>query len=153
MPVVAAVLTVCGAVAAPAAAAPASGDDVWFAGYNGPDNSGDHGQATAVTPDGTGVVVDAYASNGTGVDYFTIMYNAATGAQEWAVRFGTAMSDQPMAIAVSPDGDSVYVTGWSGPTGDPDFLTVASTGTPVRSGRRRASAEVPMATTGRIPSP
>ena len=46
-----------------------------------------------------------------GDDYATVAYNAITGAQMWATREDQSDFDVPNAIALSPDGRSVYVTG------------------------------------------
>jgi outer membrane protein assembly factor BamB len=48
--------------------------------------------------------------------YLTVAYNAATGARVWrTVYAGEAGSDAADAIAASPDGSTVYVTGETQP--------------------------------------
>ena len=63
------------------------------------------------------------------MDYATVGYNAATGAQLWVKRYaGLAMGGigtQAHSVAVSPDGSTVYVTGESG--NDSVYATVAYT--------------------------
>ena len=61
-------------------------------------------------------------------DYATIAYNAATGAQRWAKRYdGPGTGDgQAYSAAVSPNGATVFVTGYSGGTGD--YATIAYKG-------------------------
>jgi len=83
-----------------------------------------------VTPDGTQVVVTGSSQEATGdADYATIAYDSETGHQIWAKRYDSKGNDDDSAgaIAVSPDGLSVFVTGrslHSEPT-DYDFATVA----------------------------
>ena len=85
----------------------------------------------AVSPDGTTVFVTGASSGTTAgqVDYATVAYNAATGAQLWVKLYaGLAkggIGTQAYSVAVSPDGSTVYVTGESG--NDSTYATVAYT--------------------------
>lgn len=106
-----------------------TGAELWVARYNGPDNGNDHAVAIAVSPDGTIVFVTGYSEGATlgSLDYATIAYDGASGAELWNARYnGPANSfDQPFALAASPDGTSVAVTGTSAPLeGIDDYLTV-----------------------------
>lgn len=99
----------------------ATGKKLWTSRYRGPGPSQDHPTAVAVSPDGTTVFVTGYAAGwGTGYDYATVAYNAATGRQLWASRYTSAGNhrDKPAAIAVSPDGATVFVTGTCCSPGD-----------------------------------
>ena len=105
----------------------AAGPVVWGRRYNGTGNSYDGGQAIKVSPDGKTVFVTGY-SVGTGGnnDYLTNVYRASDGATLWGRRYnGTGhASDIAIALAVSPDGKTVFVTGVSvgSGTGD-DYVT------------------------------
>jgi DNA-binding beta-propeller fold protein YncE len=95
----------------------ATGAQLWAALWGG--NSGDHNYPTglAVSPDGKRVFVtggDGETNSTTG-DYGTVAYNAGTGAQLWARQYNgpTDFRDVAAALAVSPDGARVYVTGTS----------------------------------------
>src|SRR5881409_1894110 len=111
---------------APAATATAT-NPVWVARYDGPAHGDDYG-GVAVT-DGTNVYVDGL-SIGTGghYDYATVAFRADTGSKLWVTRYdGPAHGDdiaQPMAL--SPDGSTVYVSGWSFGNGTGfDWTTIA----------------------------
>ncbi len=107
----------------------ATGARLWAARYNGPGNGWDDGQSVAVSPRG-GTVFVTGTSTGTasGEDYATVAYNAATGARLWAARYngpGNGL-DSAVAMAVSPGGRTVFVTGDSkGRTSGDDYATVA----------------------------
>jgi hypothetical protein len=112
----------------------ATGAQRWVAApYCGP--SGDHTYPSAlvVSPDGSIVYVTGasdLAHSDTG-DYATVAYNAATGAQQWASLYAGPADDrdQANAVAVSPDGSRVYVTGLSvAPTSgalEADYATIS----------------------------
>lgn len=74
-------------------------------------------RAMAVSPDGETVAVTAGTTAGGvgGFDVATVAYDAATGAQRWAARYGgpDGLEDRPDAMAFSPNGGAVYVAGWT----------------------------------------
>ena len=93
------------------------------------DNSGGSGRSVAVTPDGHVVFVikPIHTSGGTW-DFSTAAFDAATGRQLWARRYNGRANgdDRPAALAVSPGGGAVFVTGTSqGRTSGRDYATVA----------------------------
>jgi len=95
--------------------AAATGKYLWVRRYNGPSSRTDSAQSVAVSPGGASVYVTGVSDRGNGgtTDYATVAYNAATGAQRWARRYvghGRAASGAA-AVAVSPGGARVYVTG------------------------------------------
>ena len=78
--------------------------------------------ATAASPDGTKVFVAGSVDGvfGEGRNYATVAYNVSTGAQLWLATFTSTVNGAPVnyedvanAVAVSPDGTKVYVTGKS----------------------------------------
>jgi DNA-binding beta-propeller fold protein YncE len=96
----------------------------------------DRAFALAVSPDGTRVFVtgDSRGSGGDAFhpvyDYATVAYDEATGRQLWDARYEGPSGgfNSPEALAVSPDGARVFVTGQStgtSSTKDIDYGTVA----------------------------
>jgi len=118
----------------------ATGAQLWASRYNGPGNGDDHAVAVAVSPDGREVFVTGSSTGArSGHDYATVAYNAATGAQLWAGRYSGPGNnyDEARAVAVSPDGTTVFMTGGSNRTGTAtgrDFVTIAYN---ARTGARR----------------
>ncbi|MBI1802870.1 MAG: SBBP repeat-containing protein [Ignavibacteriae bacterium] len=112
----------------------------WWPVIYTPPFSGAHrdaGYAIAVDGAGAYVYVTGESFSGTGIDYITICYNAATGVPEWARTYnGTAnKTDKAYAIAVDPVTGDVAVTGESGGIGTlQDIATVRYTPGPVGSG-------------------
>jgi hypothetical protein len=105
----------------------ATGRQVWAARY-----SGGVARALVVSPDGKTVYVTGYAYGLSAVlgyfDYVTIAYDAATGARRWLARYSGPANriDQARSIAISPDGQTLFVTGRSWGTGSRyDYATVA----------------------------
>jgi len=114
------------------AALAAAGSQLWIKRYDGPGSAADRASAVAVSPDGSRVFVtgESDGSPDTANDFATIAYDAATGSMLWTARYdGPAgdLNDSARAIAVSPDGSTVFVTGDSyGAAGVyTDYATVA----------------------------
>ncbi len=62
------------------------------------------------------------------IDYATLAYSAATGAELWLQRYdGPASQDDfAVSVAVSPTGGRLFVTGWTiGLTSGGDYTTIA----------------------------
>jgi WD40 repeat protein len=97
--------------------------------YNGPADGTDIAHSVAVSPDSSEVFVTGVsAGKGSGSDYVTIAYDAATGAQLWLRRYSSpgARTDSATSLAVNPDGGEVYVTGSSASGGSgSDYVTIA----------------------------
>ena len=107
-----------------------TGAQLWAKRYNGAANGSRGANSVAASPDGKTVFVtgSSYAGSTTDYDYATIADNAATGAQLWVKRYTGPGSgdDQAYSVAVSPDGTTVFVTGYSSGTtaGQVDYATV-----------------------------
>jgi uncharacterized delta-60 repeat protein len=103
------------------------GDSLWTRTYDGPGNGND--KVTALAVDDFGNVYITGVSQGLGGDddYCTIKYNT-DGDFLWEARWeGTHSdgSDWPHGVAISPDGQYVYVTGQSEGAGTGnDFATI-----------------------------
>jgi len=82
-----------------------------------------------VSPDGGSVFVTGYSYDpNTSYDYATVAYDAASGTRRWVARYNGPgnSNDFATALAVSPDGGSVFVTGYSfDPNSSFDYATVA----------------------------
>jgi outer membrane protein assembly factor BamB len=103
-----------------------SGNQLWAAGYLGPQNDN---RAVAIAVDGAGIVyVTGYSDGGaTGYDYATLAYDSNSGNQLWAARYNGPGNSGDFADAIAADGvGKVYVTGysWRGATGY-DYATLA----------------------------
>ncbi len=117
-----AAMGVSGMTAMPAAnAAPAgsavpaiSGSQLWAQEYGGFSQSA--ASAEAVSPGGgTVFVTGSTTGSNTGGDYLTVAYDAVTGTKLWARSYSGPgdNADWATAIAVSPSGGTVFVTGAS----------------------------------------
>ena len=106
-----------------------TGARLWVQRYNGPANGADDAISVAVSPGGTRVFVTGGSrAPGTGQDYATVAYNAATGARLWVQRYNGPANrdDHPFSVAVSPGGTRVFVTGTSqGTRSHQDYATLA----------------------------
>jgi hypothetical protein len=81
----------------------------------GPNQGEAAAMALVMSPDGARVFVTGWHFEyGLNVDFLTLAYDAATGAELWRATYaGPAEDDVPQAIGVSPDGSRVFVTGGS----------------------------------------
>ena len=93
-----------------------SGTQVWVSRYDGPAASYDDAWDLSVSPDGSRVFVTGDSDGvGTSYDFATIAYAATAGAEQWVARYssGTNAVDEAYGVRPSPDGGTVFVTGWS----------------------------------------
>jgi WD40 repeat protein len=99
----------------------------WVRRYDGTGGGNDVANALAVRPDGAVVFVTGESWGPSSPDFATVAYDASTGALLWTGRYdGADDYDFATAVAVSPDGSRVYVTGASArATNHYDYATVA----------------------------
>ncbi len=103
-----------------------TGRHLWTARYGR--SAKDAARSLSVSPDGSAVFVSGCSVSKTSLDIETVGYKAANGRELWKTRYdGPAHhEDQANAMAVSPDGSQVYVTGFSdGSNRRRDFVTLA----------------------------
>jgi hypothetical protein len=84
--------------------------------------------ALDVSPDGSMVFVTGAGGSATNNDFATVTYDSSSGATLWTESYnGTGNADDlTNALGVSPDGSTVFVTGYSaGSTSSNDYATVA----------------------------
>ncbi len=114
----------------------AAGRRLWVSRYNGPANSSE-ASSVAVSPAGTTVYVTGTSLGRTaGDDYATVAYGAAAGRRLWVSRYNGPGNgeDQASAVAVSPGGTTVYVTGSSdGGSGTQVCWRAEPAGSPARA--------------------
>lgn len=111
--------------------------ELWMARYENQGTRDASPQAVAVSPDGTSVFVTGFAYGTGSSDCLTIGYDALSGTELWRRRYDdpAMRSDTATSIAVSPDGGTVFVSGYGDAgSGGVDYLTlayVAATGVPL----------------------
>jgi WD40 repeat protein len=108
---------------------PATGAQRWVARYDGPFHSADAARFISVSPDGSKVFVAGTSISAPhDYDWATVAYDASTGAELWAARYGGPghFRDDVQGLGVSPDGSRVFETGSSTGVGTKyDIATVA----------------------------
>jgi PQQ-like domain len=106
-----------------------TGTMVWLRRYDGPAGGSDEASSVAVSPDSATVfVTGSSAGTNSDGDYATIAYDASTGKRLWLKRYNGPGNwfDVAHALAVAPDGSTLFVTGASaGRTQIGDYATIA----------------------------
>jgi len=92
-----------------------AGFQLWATRYDGTGGGADEAVAIAASPDGSKVFVTGSSTSSRSGDYLTAAYDAAGGGELWTARYDGPdhLLDRATAIAVSPDGLKVFVTGFS----------------------------------------
>lgn len=97
-----------------------TGQQLWAARYDGPSHGddapygGDQGNAIGISTDGSMVFVTGRSTDANGKNqYVTIAYHAADGTEAWTSHYVTPEESQATALALSGDGQRLYVTGYS----------------------------------------
>ena len=103
----------------------ATGTQQWAHGYNGYENYRDGAHAVAVSPDGSVAIVTGVAFERDNFNCTTIAYDAANGETRWHHSFGGVHDSSGAALALSPDGSRVFVTGRTLRPHGSDYATVA----------------------------
>jgi glucose dehydrogenase len=104
----------------------ASGAQVWRARYSAPQNRAGAPAAVVVSPDGHQVIVGGTSRAANGDARFQVFaYDASTGAQLWAARYGASgdTGTSADAMTITPNGAEVIVTGSVGSFGDSTYVT------------------------------
>ena len=99
---------------------------MWVARYNGTENMADSATSVAVSPADDTVFVTGWSRPVGGFAWATIAYNATTGAQLWVKAIPAVSTTYFDQLAVSPSGDTVFVTAATpGAASGDDYATVA----------------------------
>ncbi len=114
-----------------------NGKVLWAQNYNREGNGWDVADAVALSPDGTGIFAAGVTETTAGGYAFTVRaYNPSNGAVLWTQNYdreGT-LSDRARAVAVSPDGSTVFAAGVTTTSAGGEAFTVraynATDGTP-----------------------
>jgi WD40 repeat protein len=109
----------------------ATGAVAWSVSWDGRPDGTDSSKGIVLAPGGDEVYVTGVTTAAGGdLDYVTLAYRASDGRALWQQTYAGPRpqgQDAPFGIAVTPDGDTLVVTGWSDGVVDydADYLTVA----------------------------
>ncbi len=107
----------------------ADGKQIWWNNYDAPAQSDvDIPWGIVAALDGSAVYVTGWSYyNEVDLDAATVAFDANSGEHLWVQRYhgGGRVADGANAIAVSRDGDRVFVTGWTYSGGPARILTIA----------------------------
>ncbi|MFD3003042.1 SBBP repeat-containing protein [Pontibacter toksunensis] len=105
----------------------ATGEETWVSRYSGPEGAS-MDSAAALTVDNKGgvYVTGVSAVDSTNTAFATVRYEAATGEESWASRYGGEDNNTDAATDISVDSKGgVFVTGYSGSAaGGYDYTTI-----------------------------
>jgi WD40 repeat protein len=127
------------------------GSRLWARRYDGPAHAGDGGVDIGVSPDGATVYMTGLAGGPSSSQILVIAYDATNGARVWGTRVGSQLLfDEVAALAVSPDGSTLFVTGVRRYFDDSDIRTIAldaSSGSVLWTRRFEGSSQQPSSPT------
>ena len=102
-----------------------SGSQVWAKLFVGPPGKADDPAAISVLPNGDVLVFGTSVDFNDKGDYTIVRYGAATGSQDWVIRYNSPYDNDDVAAALTYDSHSnPVVTGSSFASGYYDFLTI-----------------------------
>jgi len=102
-----------------------TGTQRWVRRYDNPGGTVDNVVSVAVSSGGL-VFVTGWSSGAGPGGIATVAYSAATGAFQWAALYQAPRGEDVSSMAVSPDGNTVFITGTRFRGGsESDYLTVA----------------------------
>ena len=102
-----------------------TGAQRWVRRYDNPGGTVDNVVSMAVSSGGL-VFVTGWSSGAGPGGIATVAYSAATGAFQWATLYQAPRGEDVSSMAVSPDGNTVFITGTRFRGGsESDYLTVA----------------------------
>ena len=102
----------------------ATGADRWNQRDDGPVDGDDAATAVALDPAGNVIVTGHSAGSGSGLDFYTAKYAAASGSRLWFRRYNGPGNDEDGAAGVAVDTvGNVVVTGFSEGSSSRDFYT------------------------------
>jgi DNA-binding beta-propeller fold protein YncE len=125
-----------------------TGVRIWGKRYDGPAHRNDYPHGIAVSASGGTVFVtgESQGSNGL-LQWATVAYNAANGAQRWVERYAPSTKFNHQATAIAIKGSRLFVTGNSGASttsgGAYDIVTIgysAATGSRLWANRYKHTA-------------
>ncbi len=133
------------------------GTRLWTSRYDGPSHFDDGAVDIGVSPDGTMVFITGQTSGPSSSQILVLAYKATNGDRAWSTRIGSQLLfDEVGALAVSPDGSVVFVTGVRRYFDDTDIRTIAldaSTGSVLWSRRYEGTFHQPSRATDLQVSP
>src|SRR5262245_821759 len=102
------------------------GSRLWARRYDDPVHGDDGAVDIGTSPDGATVYMAGVAGGPSSSQILVIAYDATNGARIWARRVGSQLLfDEAAALAVSPDGSAVFVTGVRRYFDDSDIRTIS----------------------------
>ena len=97
-----------------------TGTQLWVTTYDGPAGGSDQpywfgtGHQITINADGSALFVVGVSARSNGLnDFVTIAYRASDGVQLWVSRYSTPRDSLGSSLALSGDGQRLYVTGYS----------------------------------------